>query len=276
MDIGNIAPKIYSVSDIILKNPWYLKNVSSSYFELLYVKSGSIKINIDGIEYTGTKGDIFLIKPKQNIDIRISDGQDFHQLSVKFDLYFYESFDKLKHLTAVSHLKKELDNLPSKLSLYYPNQYEKLFELFRLENSQRVLYFELVSKGIFISLLGNIIREVHLYNNATVLTQLDALISIKEYIYNNLDKDLSLDDLSQQVKFSKHHLVRIFHAAFGISPIKYHQNLRIDKAKELLIFTELSITQIGEKLGYANINSFSRAYKNVEGISPKQFRNKSI
>ena len=83
-----------------------------------------------------------------------------------------------------------------------------------------------------------------------------------------------LSDLAQQVGLSKHHLARLFRESVGVSPAQYATKCRIERAKQLLSGDE-TLTEIAVTVGYASLSAFSRAYKNLEGISPSEFRKKS-
>ena len=61
----------------------------------------------------------------------------------------------------------------------------------------------------------------------------------------------------------------------NITVTEYIKNLRIKKAKELILETDLSMLQISEMVGYEHNSSFTRVFKEIEGVSPVQFKRKS-
>ncbi len=65
---------------------------------------------------------------------------------------------------------------------------------------------------------------------------------------------------------------REFKRIFGMSPLGYIQQKRIDLAKELLTETDLSAEQIAKKCGFSGINYFARQFKKSEGISSLEYR----
>ena len=85
----------------------------------------------------------------------------------------------------------------------------------------------------------------------------------------------SLEELEKRFNLSKYHLVKIFKKAFSYSPIQYHQIIRIQKAKEMIQYSNKSLTQIAEELGFTSINAFSRAFKNTDGVYPSYYRRNS-
>ncbi|MNR38632.1 Arabinose operon regulatory protein [compost metagenome] len=63
-----------------------------------------------------------------------------------------------------------------------------------------------------------------------------------------------------------------FKATFGKSPILLHREVKIAKAKSLLEMREMNITEISEKLGFNDIQTFTRLFKKYTGISPRQYK----
>ena len=94
------------------------------------------------------------------------------------------------------------------------------------------------------------------------------------YMENNLDKRITLNGLAKLAAANPNYLCRIFKEKYGIAPIQYLNNLRLKKAKELLAFSELNVTQIADILGFRTIHYFSRFFKDIENMSPLEYRGK--
>ena len=94
----------------------------------------------------------------------------------------------------------------------------------------------------------------------------------KEFIMHNYQKDISLDDVSREVDISPYYFSKLFKEATGDNFIEYLTNLRIDKAKELLDNTDLSMKEICVQVGYANPNYFSRIFKKQVGVTPTEYK----
>ena len=94
----------------------------------------------------------------------------------------------------------------------------------------------------------------------------------KEYIMANYKKDISLDDVSKEVDISPYYFSKIFKEATGENFIEYLTNIRIEKAKELLNDTDMSMKEICVEVGYSNPNYFSRIFKKNVGVSPTEYK----
>lgn len=94
----------------------------------------------------------------------------------------------------------------------------------------------------------------------------------KDYILNHFNSDLSLDDISRIVNISPFYFSKIFKEETGVNFIDYLTNIRIEKAKELLLSTDLSMKEICAKIGYSDPNYFSRAFKKNVGVTPTEYK----
>lgn len=100
------------------------------------------------------------------------------------------------------------------------------------------------------------------------------ILNVLIYIQNNLDRELSLEELAQTAFFSPYHFHRIFSAYAGESIKSYVRRLRLERATRDLLFTELSLVRISERAGYDTQQSFHRAFKEVYQCTPADFREK--
>ncbi len=85
------------------------------------------------------------------------------------------------------------------------------------------------------------------------------------------DVTISNKDLAALCNISVVYFRKLFERLYGVSPIKYLRMLRIEKAKELLVSDYLSISDIASMTGFNTIFTFSRAFKNEVGLSPKNY-----
>lgn len=92
------------------------------------------------------------------------------------------------------------------------------------------------------------------------------------WMLRNLNKDLSVQVLSERVKLGPRHFSRKFKQAFGQTPADYVEVLRLDEARRRLAQPGRSIKGIGESLGYSSGDAFRRAFERHFGIGPKTFQ----
>lgn len=86
------------------------------------------------------------------------------------------------------------------------------------------------------------------------------------------DDPLSLDDLAEIAGLSPFHFARVFRSVTGVPPVEYQTSLRFVRAKELLLTSPASVTDICFEVGYGSLGTFSRRFKQIVGITPAEFR----
>ena len=105
--------------------------------------------------------------------------------------------------------------------------------------------------------------------------KLDIIENALRHIENNYnDYNISNEQLANLCGISVVYFRKLFTAAFKIPPMRYVQELRMKKAKELLGSGYYTVTEIAEMTGYSSIYSFSKTFKAVNGTSPNTFRSK--
>jgi AraC family transcriptional regulator len=97
-----------------------------------------------------------------------------------------------------------------------------------------------------------------------------------EYIVENLGEPVTLDDLAQVIGLSRFHFARQFRRSTGESPMRYVQRCRIESAKRLLRHGELLMTEIAVNVGFCDQSHFSRSFRKLVGMTPREFAHGSM
>jgi len=87
-----------------------------------------------------------------------------------------------------------------------------------------------------------------------------------------LSEPISLQDMSRVAYLSPFHFNRVFHGITGLPPAKFISAMRLDQAKQLLLNTHLSITDICYDVGYNSLGTFTRRFTQLVGLGPREFR----
>jgi AraC family transcriptional regulator len=95
---------------------------------------------------------------------------------------------------------------------------------------------------------------------------------VAEFIEEHLAEDIPLATLAELADLSLYHFARAFKLSFGVPPHRYHMGRRMDRARNLLQGSALSVTQIGIQIGFRDTSSFTRAYRKFAGVAPSQYR----
>lgn len=95
---------------------------------------------------------------------------------------------------------------------------------------------------------------------------------IVHYLKENYREEIVLEDMAKQIGISYSYMRKIVYELTGKSVIDYLNQLRIQKAKQLLMETDLTIKQIASEVGYYNLQSFNRFFRKYEGMPPSSYR----
>ena len=119
------------------------------------------------------------------------------------------------------------------------------------------------------ALLENIMRDCWTEDKHTFKGNVE---EIRLYLENNYMKRITLDSLSERFFMEKTYLGHVFNQAIGTSPIRYLTTIRVRRIKEFLRFTDNTLGEIATKVGFSSEQYLSRVFKEVEGISPGEYR----
>ena len=98
------------------------------------------------------------------------------------------------------------------------------------------------------------------------------LVEIKNYLDEHYTEKIVLDDLAERYYINKYYLTKIFKETYDSTINGYIIAKRITRAKQLLRFTDMTVDEIGAAVGMGDANYFSRTFRKVEGISPREYR----
>lgn len=97
---------------------------------------------------------------------------------------------------------------------------------------------------------------------------------IEEFICSEELSEISLDKICQKFHFSKNHVINIFKKELGITPAKYINDLKLEKAKYLMEVTSDTIENISFESGFNDYSNFYKIFLSQNGLSPSEWRNK--
>ncbi|SFI29341.1 AraC-type DNA-binding protein [Paenibacillus sp. UNC496MF] len=286
MEIEKLSPYVRVAIDSILDPSWTLEERVIWDYELLYLMEGQLLVTVEDEVLHGQAGDFFFFKPGQRHAIRIVGESRIRQPHIHFDLTERPdsrevgvSFKPLAQMNAKergwfreNELNDRLYFIPSRFRPADPLPLEKsLFEVIR-EFAAKPPFYELRLKSAMLAILARIMRE-HYWGSAMKSGgQLERLSEVRAYLDDNAHRGVQLDELAERFHVSKFHLIHLFKKGFQMTPIQYHQKIRIEKAKTMIRYTYLSIQEIADQLGYSTIHAFSRAFKANAGCSPSGYR----
>ena len=145
--------------------------------------------------------------------------------------------------------------------------YLKIFDLVEKECPG----YQNIASGMVVKLLGYIISfEKQKGFSGTRIARI--IEEVRFLMRENTEKEINLQEIAQKHNIGYSHFRKMFKKYTGVSPGQYHLQLRIIRAKELLVSTDKTIKEISLELGFQTIHYFSIIFKKKVGLSPSEFR----
>ena len=104
-------------------------------------------------------------------------------------------------------------------------------------------------------------------------SEFDIVAASIHFMEENIEHRLTLNQIAEYVGYSLSHFSILFRKKTGVSPLAYFNNLKIEKACEMLRTTDMKINQLCFKVGISDCYYFTRLFTKTTGISPSEYRN---
>lgn len=106
---------------------------------------------------------------------------------------------------------------------------------------------------------------------ASVTREDTKLVAAMRFIKDNAERNLTVADIASEVAMSPSHFAHRFRACFGVSPMRYRKQVRLEQARVLLVDTAATVSMVADEAGYASDAHFARDFKELFGLSPRAY-----
>ncbi|WP_112180342.1 AraC family transcriptional regulator [Paraliobacillus zengyii] len=242
--------------------------------EVSYTVCGKIEdYYINGNHYTTKPGDILIVNPYCIHGIQLEDQPERVSLTLMIPIEFLNTFSiDIEDFRFQNTI--ELDMTETQKEHYHKMQqsFQELYECSKNEfsNPIRLKAISLVFNILYI--LTYYFYETNEPASFIGKRHFTYLEEITSYIESNHDQNLSLANISDTFHLSKGYLSKIFKKYMGETIPQYILQVRLQKAYQLLLNTDDTVEMITEMVGFPNKKAFSKAFKEVYGDTPLQYR----
>lgn len=260
---------IFSVSAIHLH--WH------EHLELIYVKEGSAKIQVDTQTMVLNKGEIAFVNARQEHGAT-QETKPTNILAVVFNesLFRNSGLDS----TDETYFSKILSNtvqLPTFLTDKHPatEAVRRSIESIATEFKHKSPGFELFIKAGIFRILGTLYRNVNttpIRARASRRDHYGDFSPLLQHLSSHYPEELNMRDAAQMVNLSPYHFCRMFKRTTGKTLVEYIHLLRVNQAERMLLETESSVAAIAEKVGFGSISYFSTVFKKHKNQTPTEYR----
>ena len=275
IQIDNISmPQVLETGDYLATGPFYHMNRTADFNVLIYVKNGAIYVTEDEIDYEILPGQLLFLKAGINHygKIEIPKGTrwyfvHFKTLQCQVQDFLNTNSKTISGAFGTNTLQNFDGLLPKKTEKLLDTDLEKdlgqLVENFHSDNAEILWqinadFFKLLTKLILFS-KGN-------YRKPGLAQK------ICNFLDSHLEWNFEAARLEKEFNLSYKRLAAVFKKEKQQSMQQYHTKARIRQACKLLRTTELYIGEISDRLGFEDQLYFSRVFKQVKGINPREYR----
>jgi len=239
--------------------------------EMIFVCEGNGHIVIGASRYKIKKGMLFYIPPgvQQTIEPRAQNPEHYITVHFSASRMVLGPDTKWKYMENIQILRQPSAQKITDYSTL-EGMFEKLLDTWNDKGPSYEFVAATLLRQLFIWISQNNMKQS---KNQAISLKIDRII---EYMRQNIDRKITLEELSEIARLSTFYLSRAFKEATGYPIITYFNKMKIEKAKELLIEENKKVKEVAYQLGYTNEFNFSRIFKRIEGLSPKEFYSKNV
>ncbi|RXZ81831.1 AraC family transcriptional regulator [Paenibacillaceae bacterium] len=244
------APQIWGIQPRTLKQ-----------YQFQYVVEGAAAYTIEGQEYITKRGDLIYHAPDEIHEVYTLPGEPYVCISILF--HFGQDDFPVQELLGPHHflgrfINHAVDRKLSQLAAYY---------------HQPGPTYALYCKGLLLQLFHDIASwRAEPGQAAGNEEKIRArIVLLKNYIADHYAEDVRHRDLERISGLSRNYLIIKFKQAYGMTPTQYLCAVRVQRAKELAVHSNLTIGEIALQVGYADVHTFGRMFKSKTGMSLSRF-----
>lgn len=240
------------------KNFWQRRKQGRNDYYLIYVKRGQLLCNVEGVNYRVREGHIIIIPPHLAHDIYYCD-------KVYQEVFWL-------HFTGRG-AGPLLENLMLLEKVYHVGHHPLIDELFgKMINDlqMRRTAYECLCCSYLMELLASFSRWVQ--EGIDGPQESSEVYKVMLYLHEHYNKQHTTEALAKRCNLSPYYFIRKFKKVCGHSPQKYLAMIRIEKAKKMLLESDMHIGDIAYLIGYKNPLYFSKSFKRYVDMTPSQYR----
>jgi len=264
---------------------WKIENRKLLDYLLVYIRKGEGWFTIGSNSYEALPGDLFWIPPN-TLHSMESHSPVMICPYIHFDLIY-----RYPH----SHWEFSVPSGTRDLSLYgnlkHPDIPESSFSplsgRYRIYNHKPVgLLIDRICReaaiahkahtisisGLLMQIFGELFKGIEEPSVSNRDRYAPVMESAAAYIQQNIQNNLSVEELAENSSLSIAYFRRLFNMHFGISPARYIRQMRIARSRDLMTYTDYNLGEISIRCGYSDVHSLSKAFRQVVGLSPREYR----
>lgn len=267
-------------------HPFPVRSHWHYFVEILYIVEGKALITCNDSTYVLDAGDLIIFPPQAIHSVNFAEKKPLSYYVMRFDINkllpssssFSTTFAGI-NFSSLFRLADTDENASLLLTkqMLEPYPIDTLFADCLKEMHQQEYGYRILMQSDISTLLTYILRiwRAHGFNTdkAFASPREEASIhSITEYIDAHAHEPLRVEELAERCHMSYSYFAKSFRELYGQSCKKYIEFIRLSKAEDLLLFTNLDLNYISQETGFTDCSHFIKAFRQRHNVTPKQFR----
>ncbi len=238
---------------------WHVENLYyEEYYAVAYVLDGETEYTIDGKKYLVKKDDVIVFPSGTMRSGRTNPDHPWSFINILFRMETNASADQYFHKSIL--IWENTDDAIRK----------RFLDASAAWTGKNPLY-QVKCNYLATEILYKMILSEMPYHKVPHIRKLE---KARKEIQENFRKEISVEELAASIDLSVSYFRRLFHEAYGTSPMQYIMDLRIENARDLLLSGEVNVTEAALLSGFEDIYYFSTLFKRKTGSTPSQILRK--
>lgn len=249
------------------------------FYEIIYMLEGTSQMNCNGKTYFLSEGDMIVFPSKSVHSIFAAEKGTPKYAVLKFDINKFNASSA--YAPKIRSIFNHAEN--TGMDIFFSQETAlkmgcgKYIENCLKEMKDRRYGYDLILKSEIYGLLMSIIRqwlETGLVIDSRSFSPSNAfdIDTITEYIDESMNSNPKVTEIAEKCGMSYSCFAKKFREVYGMSCKEYIERMRIFKAEEFLLFTDHDLNYISQETGFSDCSHMIKSFKQLRGITPKQFR----
>ena len=259
-------------TDLSIHNHWHTE------IEIIRVKTNNMKMHIGGEPHSLSEGDILLVASG---DIHSITRSSHTRMVIQFEADILET----KYISGreINGIRDRLGLLERSSTKWPQSANEKANEVLdaleKIECELKGTQYKMKVQELLCTLVNLLIESVPksetmvesnlLLHNKKAIKNLEKVFS---YLRDNYTEGITLADVSALLNYSQSYFQKIWKRYIGISFHEYLNEYRLERASQMLLDTNMQVSEVCFAAGFQNLKTFNRVFKSAHGLSPSEYR----
>lgn len=243
------------------------------FYEIFILLQGNCHHIIEGQMYPVEPLDIVIIKPFLLHKTFYGKGKESRRLIITFNLnMLQQNFGKeLEQLSAIFELEVPILRGNDQVQV----QLKKLLNSLFLSSLEDTAVKGIKTYSLFLEFLYTLytIKKINVYISKQEDNPiLEKILQITAYLHTHYEQQINLDTIAEQFSISRYYLAHQFKRVTGFTFTNYLQLIRVRRAQEMLLTSDLRVIDICDQCGFGSLSQFNRIFLENSNISPLKYR----